>query len=72
MGRAGLSVRGYASGNRRCSADCVPVSAGGRYCHCVISPGSGAYDCEKSLQHGQDDECAGDWSGGKLQLCKMS
>ena len=38
MGRAGLSVRGYASGNRRCSADCVPVSAGGRYCHCVICP----------------------------------
>ena len=38
----------------------------------VISPGSGAYDCEKSLQHGQDDECAGDRSGGKLQLCKMS
>ena len=52
--------------------DCVPVSAGGRYCHCVISPGFGAYDCEKSLQHGQDDECAGDRSGGKLQLCKMS
>ncbi len=71
-GDVGLSVRGYAAWNRRCTAYGVPVASGRRNRDCDVPAGTRADDCEKGVQHGGDDACAGARSGGEFQLPEMS
>ena len=59
LGRHRLSVRGYAARNRRRSADCISVSAGGRRGHRDITAGSGEDDREESCEYGCPDEYSG-------------
>ena len=48
LGRRGLSVRGYAAWNRRCTAYGVPVASGRRNRDCDVPAGTRADDCEKA------------------------
>jgi hypothetical protein len=50
LGRRGLSVRGYAAWNRRCTAYGVPVASGRRNRDCDVPAGTRADDCEKGVQ----------------------
>ena len=57
MGRYRRDVRGYASRNRRCRADRIPVTSSGRTGDSYFSAGTGFHDSGKSSKDGRPDEC---------------
>lgn len=68
LGRSGLYVCGYASGNGRRAADGVSVAAAGRHCDRDKPAGAGFHDRLQGDQYGGDDAYSGSRHGGEYEL----